>query len=222
MKSILPLILAVLLTSLLGCVSSAAPRVHGLPYDAWSLGFVAPNYMEVWIEAAEVEDVSGNLFANLETGTASIGYREDAAGWGDHVGFGKSRQVTGAALPKRVYVRWQSVVEPQTYDVFLDIPESARKAMLTKARHRVLSEEFYREALVVGLAPGGWVKVWVSGAAGEAIEVLCTQAKIEPKGPYNGMSGGRYRPLSERAVPYVRTHDVPYKSWRCDGWGSEG
>ncbi|MEB0182989.1 hypothetical protein QN366_23440, partial [Pseudomonas sp. CCC3.2] len=38
---------------------------------------------------------------------------DDARGWSDTGGNGSF--VTGADLPKRVFVRWQSSVEPQTY-----------------------------------------------------------------------------------------------------------
>ena len=45
-------LLALLLT---GCASGK----NSLPYDAWRLGFFAPDYMEVWIETADVIDNSG-------------------------------------------------------------------------------------------------------------------------------------------------------------------
>jgi hypothetical protein len=208
-------VLAGALSALLFGCTSIRETSPDLPYYAWSLGFVAPTGMSVWVEAAEAEDARGHLFPQLESGTASMGYDGDAAGWGDHVGLGSGREVTGAALPRRVYVRWQSLVEPQTYRVFLDIPQQARALMLTKVKHRELPQEFYRDTLVVGLAPGGWVKVWVNGAAGKAIEVLCTRAEVEPKGPNLGAYGGAYVKLNERTRTYLSTHSVPYGSWDC-------
>jgi hypothetical protein len=41
-----------------GC-SSANDYGVELPYDAWRLGFFAPNYMGVWIETVNVVDVKG-------------------------------------------------------------------------------------------------------------------------------------------------------------------
>jgi len=49
---ILPLCLA-------GCQSRAATK---LPYDAWYLGFLAPNYMQVWLERANISDINGQSF----------------------------------------------------------------------------------------------------------------------------------------------------------------
>lgn len=215
MKTLNRCLMSAVVLVLSACASNGVSAGRSLPYNAWHLGFVAPNYMEVWVEAAEVQDVRGRLFAKHGSGTAAINYTDDAAGWSRYVGLGASREIVGADLPKRLYVRWQSLAEPQTYRVFLDIPDEARRLMLTKVRHRTMPEEFYRDALVVGLAPGGWVKVWVSGAAGVATEVLCTRAEVEPKGPYEGLSDGKFRPLSERAAPYVKSHPIPYESWAC-------
>ena len=131
-------------------------------------------------------------------------------------GWGAGRYVTGADLPRKIYVRWQSLVEPQTYSATLEIPERARKLMLTKAESTVVpGKKDWRLGLAIGLAPGGWVKVWVMGPVGEPIEVLCTRAEVEAKGPYRGLSGGRHRPLSPRALAYVQAHPIPYDSWRC-------
>ncbi|WP_416350778.1 DUF2931 family protein, partial [Pseudomonas sp. CCC1.2] len=52
---------------------------------------------------------------------------EYAHGWADTGGNGSF--VTGADLPKRVFVRWQSSVEPQTYQGWIEIPEEARQLM---------------------------------------------------------------------------------------------
>ena len=56
-------------------------------------------------------------------------FKGDPKGWPKHPG-GKGRFVRGADLPRLVYVRWQSMAEPQTYEAYLDIPESARQTML--------------------------------------------------------------------------------------------
>jgi len=105
-----------------------------LPYDAWRLGFIAPVHMEVWVESGEIEDVAGRHFSGYETGTAAIGYEGDPTGWTTNPSEGKGRYVVGAALPKRIEVRWQSLVEPQTYRATLDIPTPCADRCLRKAR----------------------------------------------------------------------------------------
>jgi hypothetical protein len=200
-----------------GCALVRSSPTH-LPYGAWRLGFLAPAYMEVWLETAHVEDVRGNFFPDAMSGTVAISYNGDPSGWYQPVGWGAGRYVTGAALPQRIYVRWQSLVEPQTYRAELDIPESARQLMLRKApsMHPPTTYE-YQQALAIGLAPGGWITAWIMSPTSTPIEILCQKAEIEPKGPYRGLSEGKYRPLSERAAPYVEAHPIPYDSWKCPG-----
>lgn len=37
--------------------------------------------------------------------------------------------------------------------------------------------------------------------------------RVDPRGPYLGRSGGRYRPLSDISKAYVEKFGVPYGSW---------
>ena len=129
---------ALLFLLLGGCASYGS---RSLPYDAWSLNFFAPDYMEVWIETADVVDINAHVFRGAGGGIPSTGYprglskgipahfKGDAKGWFKDPG-GKGRYVTGADLPRLVYVRWQSMAEPQTYEAYIEIPQSARNTML--------------------------------------------------------------------------------------------
>lgn len=71
----------------------------------------------------------------------------------------------------------------------------------------------YRLAIVIGLAPGGIAKAWVMGSCLPPIEIARIQAEIEPKGPYQGLSKGRHRPLEPAAKAYIEQHAIPYGSW---------
>lgn len=107
-------------------------------------------------------------------------------------------------------------MEPQTYRVTLEIPERAREAMRTKSESQAIPGKFdHQNAVVIGLAPGGWVKVWVKSPGGNRVEVLCQQAEVEAKGPDLGQYGGRYVTLPAKA--YVDQHPIPYDSWKCPG-----
>ncbi|WP_200949091.1 DUF2931 family protein [Frateuria sp. Soil773] len=191
-----------------------------LPYPAWKIGFFAPYNMEVWTEAVSVEDMSGHLFSGMEPGVVSMAYPRDSAAWPKSIPIGKGREVTGAALPKRVYVRWQSLVEPQTYSVVLEIPERARRLMLGPPVRDMPGagpdgDKYYYNDLSIGLAPGGIVRVWVNGIARRPQPVLCVKAQVEPKGPDQGRYGGRYVTLPAESQAYLRHHSIPYGSWGC-------
>src|SRR5690606_36928489 len=92
----------------------------------WSLEFIAPVYMTGWVEASLVEDIHGHVFNHGSAGvigTGSVDYghaTELARGWPRQLSASSGvRGVVGAGLPKRIFVRWQSVVEPQTYRAWI-------------------------------------------------------------------------------------------------------
>jgi hypothetical protein len=221
MKRLRWLVLYLVLLPSLG-VCQSPPSETKLPYEAWRLGFLAPQNMDVWVETADVEDVQGRVFPRAGSGTVSMGYNPDSASWGGVIGWGAGKYVMGASLPKRIYVRWQSLVEPQTYSVTLDIPERARQQMLVHGLPPPdkSHEPWYYEAVAIGLAPGGIVRVWIVGPGLKAIPMMCVKAHIEPKGPFEGKSHGVYAyrrdELDVRAQAYLKTHSIPYGMWGCD------
>jgi hypothetical protein len=203
-------------------LSACASETH-LPYRSWHLSFSDVPHMEVWVEDAQVVDVTGRHFHRLSPGALGDGNDGDIspAGWGSSSGDGKGQDVLGAALPKQIYVRWQSLTEPQTYQATVDIPDAVRKLMLTQGplkpefKHPVPGAYYYNRNNL-GLAPGGWIRVWAGGVLVNPIPVMCVKAQIDPIGPYGGKSGGKYRPLTKKAAAYITTHPIPYASWDCN------
>ena len=186
----------------------------------WELGITEPRYMTVWVEDTAVEDIRGRTFLHTGSGSASGGQPEDgtesAKGW--HGVGSSAKAVVGADLPKRIYVRWQSIVEPQTYRVWVDIPEEARQLMLTSVNQRCAKAPeqtaTYISSVYLGLAPGGVVQVWVRDSCHHPVKVAGAQAEIEPLGPSQGKNRGRYAyPVNEKAKRYIEKFGVPYGSW---------
>ncbi|MNF87798.1 hypothetical protein D3C84_702740 [compost metagenome] len=195
-------------------------RQPQLPYKAWRLGFFAPDYMDVWLETADVTDVRGITYPGVVQGTVSIRQPENGsgkpAGWSERFGWGAGHYLSGLDLPERIFIRWQSLAEPQTYRATLTIPAATRDIMLRQEPAKCGASgrtSDHRLAIVIGLAPGGIAKVWVMGACLPPIEIDRIQAEIEPKGPYQGLSKGRHRPLEPAAKAYIEQHGIPYGSW---------
>ncbi|CAI8820795.1 DUF2931 family protein [Pseudomonas sp. IT-P74] len=201
-----------------GCQATDPLSAEHDPHSPWwSIDFQGPSYMLGWVENSTAEDINGKFFNNhmggvIGTDTALEG-SEAARGW--HRAGGNVRPVTGAALPKRIFVRWQSVVEPQTYKVWVDIPEQAREIMRTSISRRCPDtlRSPYRASLTLGLAPGGVVQVWVRDSCHDAIKVARAQAEVEPLGPHLGKSNGHYYPQSEKSKRYIERYGIPYGSW---------
>ncbi|MHC8403383.1 DUF2931 family protein [Pseudomonas sp. MDT1-17] len=64
-------------------------------------------------------------------------------------------------MPKRIFVCWQSVVEPQMYKVWVDLPDEARRLLQTSTSRRYSErpDSLARAgaSLIIGLTPGGVV-----------------------------------------------------------------
>lgn len=216
-----------LLIILAACASRPAPDPlrpppPELPYRTWEIGLLAPNYMEVWVESVDVLDQRGLAYYRVHGGVSAIQNPPDnrghPKGWPTRPGGGATRPMTGIDLPEIVFVRWQSLAEPQTYRVRIDIPAWVRNEM-TKPQAaycawRDAHETQYRRVITVGLAPGGIAKAWIIGGCLEPMEVGRFEGEISPEGPSEGLTNGRYAlPLAPAAQQYIDDHGIPFDSW---------
>ncbi|MCY1279766.1 hypothetical protein D9M68_222890 [compost metagenome] len=226
------LLCALALCLLAGCAHDpdAIPSLDqgppDLPYRAWYLGLLAPDYMEVWVESVDVIDRRGLVYEHVTGGVVSVGTPPDNQGtpkdWPASPGGGKGKDLTGIDLPEIIFVRWQSLVEPQTYNVRINVPAWVRKAMVTKERPACpwagdWAKDVttgYRSFITIGLAPGGIAKVWLQGVCLEAIEIGRFEGVVSKLGPDQGQSGGQYAvPLEPESRAYIDTFGIPYGSW---------
>ena len=205
------LLIGLLALALVGCASGyGRPK---LPYDAWYIGIAAPRYMEVWVESVDVIDQRGLAFERVHGGV--VAYNNKTLGWWN--GGGSMKPIGNVDLPEIIFVRWQSLVEPQTYNVRIDIPQWVRDEMVKPQQAYCVAtrkvESDFAKMISIGMAPGGIAKAWVGGPCLEHKEIGRFQGKVSKVGPYNGTSGGQHRPLSEDAAAYVEKHGIPYGSW---------
>jgi hypothetical protein len=208
------LLIVGLLLGLNACASGPRPPAPPkLPYHAWNIGLVAPMHMEVWVESVDVLDQRGFEFFHVFGGVAS--YTGAVRGW--HKGGGKMKPINNVDLPDKIYLRWQSLVEPQAYRIGIQIPQWVRDEMVKPHRffcrwdQKVLT--LYRHTISLSMAPGGIVKVWLGAGCLEHLEIGRFQAEIHPLGPYQGKSNGEYVPLEPENKTYVEKHGIPYGSW---------
>ncbi|MDE1194765.1 MAG: DUF2931 family protein [Pseudomonas sp.] len=208
------ILLVGLLISLGACATGPSPVVPPkLPFPAWYIGFVAPKHMEVWVESVDVLDQRGFGYFNVHGGVA--GYTGEVEGWPKQAGGGKP--INNVDLPDRIYLRWQSLVEPQAYTIGIQIPQWVRDEMVKPQRVFCQGakkwKKDYRDMISLGMAPGGVVKVWVGGACLKDKEVGRFQAKVHPLGPFQNRKGLYYRDPSPEAQAWIEKNGIPYGSW---------
>ncbi|WKL52428.1 DUF2931 family protein [Pseudomonas kielensis] len=207
-------VLVALLFSLCACASGPkSPAPPKLPYSSWYVGLAAPRFMEVWVETVDVLDQRGLAFFHVSGGVAS--YTRKPEGW--HKGGGSMMPVSNVDLPERIFLRWQSLVEPQAYKIRIPIPQWVRDEMVKPERVFCEADQedvtLYRNRITLGMAPGGIVKVWVGAGCLGFKEVGRFQAEIEPLGPYRGKSNGQYIPIEPENKAYIDQHGIPYGTW---------
>ena len=195
------------------CACASGPKPPKLPYNSWYVGLAAPRHMEVWVEGVDLIDMRGMAYFRVHGGVAS--YTGKVEGW--HQGGGATMPVNNVDLPDRIFLRWQSLAEPQTYKINIKIPQWVRDEMVKP--HRLYCKPaqknmtLYKDTINLGMAPGGIVKVWLGGGCLGYKEVGRFQAEIEPLGPYKGRSKGKYVPIEPENKAYVDKHGIPYGSW---------
>ncbi|MBO2930522.1 DUF2931 family protein [Pseudomonas otitidis] len=204
------IVVLLLLLPLSGC-ASGGPK---LPYPTWYIGLGAPRYMEARVESVDVVDRRNLAFEGVHGGV--VAYNNRTEGWWE--GGGKMMPINNVDLPNIIFVRWQSLVEPQVYKLRIDIPEWVREEMLApRTEYCSVTKQVdtsYRKMISIGLAPGGIVKVWVGGACLPFKEVGRFVGVVEPRGTHKGYRGGHFtlKP-SEAARTYIEAHGIPYDSW---------
>ncbi|NBA96656.1 DUF2931 family protein [Pseudomonas sp. R5(2019)] len=185
----------------------------------WDLKFTAPFYMHAYVEHSAVVDTSNRVFHRRGGGLHGGEPKREGVSATDWSGFGaKSHLVTGAELPQRIYVRWQSLAEPQTYDAWVEIPDEARQIMKKTTSRRCPNypdrESPYYASLTLGLAPGGIVQAWTFDECYKPIKIARAEGDVVPLGPFLGKNEGRYAyPVSERSRRYIERFGIPYGSW---------
>ncbi|WP_447650894.1 DUF2931 family protein [Pseudomonas abietaniphila] len=200
-----------LLISLSACANG--PRPPTLPYPAWYIGLIAPKHMEVWVESVDVLDQRGFGYFHVHGGVAS--YAGEVKGWPN--GGSGGMPINNVDLPEKIYLRWQSLVEPQAYTIGIQIPQWVRDEMIRPERvyckpaRKVVT--LYRKRINFGMAPGGIVKVWAGSACLGYKEVGRFQAKVHPLGPFQNRKGLYYRDPTPEAQAWIEKNGIPYGSW---------
>ena len=140
----------------------------------WSYGFTSPPYYEMLIEHAR-SIMANNDELELMTGGGVGGFhRTDDSGYDfNPKEAGEMQQYQRADPPVAFVVGWFSVAENQFYAARVNLDEPTRQKMQESYKANCWRDNRiqYMDTVAVGLAPGGYVRAWLTGACRKPVEI---------------------------------------------------
>ncbi|NWA62192.1 DUF2931 family protein [Pantoea sp. B9002] len=146
-----------------------------LPYDEWKFLFIYPKSLPALATQALMVDGAGYVTAyqyvdGTESSDVSIGR------WNDRLGGTQAHYNKGKSLPVMLKFCWDSVIDKKNYETVVMFKQGTWNQMVTPYNDSRWNEIYYRSTMIIGLAPGGSVSVWL-GDRGNPV-VLQSDAKI--------------------------------------------
>ncbi|VEI18579.1 Protein of uncharacterised function (DUF2931) [Serratia plymuthica] len=218
---------ALLLVSVAGCTveksPSAAPApgetewgYKKLPYDQWKFLFIYPKALPALATQALMVDGAGykttyQYVDGTESSDVSVGR------WNDRLGGVQAYYNKGKALPLMLRFCWDSVIDKKSYETLVLFKKGTWEQMTTPYTDSRWNETYYRSTMIIGLAPGGKVSVWL-GDRGNPV-VAQSDAKITTvsgeqmemcKGVTNFPNGYGY---TKETKAFIEGKTYPYGNW---------
>lgn len=202
--------------ALVGCSSKAEVDEA---YRYWSYGFTTPAYYRIKTEYLQAKMPDGNILG-LRTNSSFGGYRPDS-GIGDQLkphGVMES-QNRYIDLPDSMVVSWFSYAEKQFYAANIHFPADVKKQMMSPYISNCWSDQrkVYHNEIVIGLAPGGYVKVWGTGGCRDQAILV---GKFKGWKMKEGLSGTKPEDLNVTTAEYqkefadILAKPIPYDNWK--------
>lgn len=170
----------------------------------WEAGISAPSYYPA---------------ADVRVGFDNAGHGSLTSfnpGWGQTYGAVVGEKWKDA--PKEVSIHYNSGAENYTYDGKISLPQEKIRDLFNQYD---LDDEDNLGHLVVGMAPGGWIRVWFQisvGFVNEGGKVLQIEvAKAKLNGSYDDTANERYKIKNfenwGKYYTYWQLHGIPYEAW---------
>ncbi|WP_276702630.1 DUF2931 family protein [Chryseobacterium sp.] len=167
----------------------------------WEAGISAPKYYPVSDVRISFENAGNGSLTSLDPG------------WGQTYG-----AVVGEKwknIPKEVSIHYNSGAENYTYEGKVLLPQEKIRDLFNEYN---LDDEDNSGHLVVGLAPGGWIRVWfqtIDRKANDLVNIEVIKAKL--KGSYDNTADERYKVKNfenwGKYYVYWQNHGIPSEAW---------
>ncbi|WP_228160483.1 DUF2931 family protein [Marinobacter bohaiensis] len=186
----------------LAFLSGCATKTIEEKYTFFSLA--APEHYDVWVEHLEFEK-PGIRHWRWPGGSVTCCWK------GPDGPFGSGG--TMSPFPKYIGIQWFSYADQKFYQRLIILPENLKKQMQNPAQYTTSKGTFERprDRLVIGLAPGGTIVLWIMNQIGNEIEVARFQANEIDGDP------SRYKAATEQYLEengdYLDEHGIPKTGW---------
>lgn len=147
-----------------------------LPYENWYFSFIHPTNLPSVVTLAVVED--GNIGRTLYRRLDPIDISGKSIGrWAEVIGGYGGYFNKGNALPVNMHFCWDSVIDKKAYETEIWFSQETWRQMTTPYPDPYHPDRpFYRNNIVIGLPPGGTVRVWLENNGKPS--VLQSEARI--------------------------------------------
>lgn len=171
----------------------------------WQIDVAAPNHYEVWVTNMRLEK-PGIRSWRIPVGTVGCCWKGD---------FGpRGKGGNASPFPTLITLHWFSFAEQKYYATLIEIPSDLHERMGEPVRHITQRGNIRfkpRSTLVLGLAPGGEVVVWMMSQRTNAVEVMRVPA-VEVEGDPADFSVLTEAYLEKHGA-YLKEHGIPLEGW---------
>lgn len=132
-----------------------------LPYDQWQFNFFHPKNLPALVTMVYLEDgdIRESIFRRLDQTEPS---QSSVEKWSQRVGSFSANFNIGKALPVRMTVCWDSVIDKKAYETEIWFSRETWQQMLNAYPDTYRpGKTYYRDNMIIGLAPGGTIRIWL-------------------------------------------------------------
>ncbi|MBP7173018.1 MAG: DUF2931 family protein [Cloacibacterium sp.] len=156
-------------------------------------------------------------------GTVNFGYAGAGQstpfdpGWGNDYG----SFVTGdryKPIPEEVFIDYASATDPLPYKGTLKLPKEKILQIFKENQkdfyktHEFNPYDTFNSKIIVGMAPGGWIRVWVRGNNDFQLKEVLKARLPSYQDPKLNKAYGDRNDWEEKSI-YWQKHGVPYEAW---------
>ena len=221
-KCIFTLLLLALLTGCHaeGLRSASADRTElgykKLPYEEWKFLFIYPKALPAVATLALMVDAAGyattyNYIDATRPSSVSVGR------WNDHLGVTQAYYNKGKALPLMLRFCWDSVIDKKSYETLVMFRPGTWQQMTTQYMDSYRNEKYYRSTMIIGLAPGGKVSVWLGDRRNRVVpqsDAKITTLSGEQLEICKGVTASDFSYGYDQDIKdFIKGKTYPYGSW---------